>query len=93
MKTSGSELLRCGGGPRRRWRFSRRRRRRSHNSRPRQSAEIGIRSTIRGEPGAPPHYAVPDFIALTTDKETVGCSQADRARCCGTTCRSSASST
>jgi TolB protein len=29
-----------------------------------------IRTTIRGEPGAPPHYAVPDFIALTTDKET-----------------------
>jgi TolB protein len=33
-------------------------------------AEIGIRTTIRGEPGAPPHYAVPDFIALTSDKET-----------------------
>ena len=38
---------------------------------PTPAAEIGIRTTIRGEPGAPPHYAVPDFIALTTDKETV----------------------
>jgi TolB protein len=27
--------------------------------------------TIRGEVGAPPHYAVPDFTPLTTDKETV----------------------
>ena len=38
---------------------------------PTPAAEIGIRTTIRGETGAPPHYAVPDFIALTTDKETV----------------------
>ena len=38
---------------------------------PTPSAEIGIRTTIRGEPGAPPHYAVPDFIALSNDKETV----------------------
>jgi TolB protein len=37
---------------------------------PAPAPEIGIRTTIRGEPGAPPHYAVPDFIALTTDKET-----------------------
>jgi TolB protein len=37
---------------------------------PPASAEIEIRTTIRGEPGAPPHYAVPDFIALTSDKET-----------------------
>ena len=36
-----------------------------------QQPEQVIRTTIRGEPGAPPHYAVPDFIALTTDKETV----------------------
>jgi TolB protein len=27
--------------------------------------------SITGEPGAPPHYAVPDFVALTLDKETV----------------------
>jgi TolB protein len=38
--------------------------------RPSPSEEIGIRTTIRGEPGVPPHYAVPDFIALTNDKET-----------------------
>ena len=38
---------------------------------PAPAAEIGIRTTIRGEPGAPPHYAVPDFVALSTDKETV----------------------
>jgi TolB protein len=37
---------------------------------PSPSEEIGIRTTIRGEPGVPPHYAVPDFIALTNDKET-----------------------
>jgi TolB protein len=29
-----------------------------------------IRLAITGEPGTPPHYAVPDFIALTPDKET-----------------------
>ena len=34
------------------------------------SGQIEIQTTIRGEPGAPPHYAVPDFIALTNDKET-----------------------
>jgi TolB protein len=34
------------------------------------SGQIEIQTTIRGEPGAPPHYAVPDFIALTSDKET-----------------------
>ena len=34
------------------------------------SGQIEIQTTIRGEPGAPPHYAVPDFIALTPDKET-----------------------
>ena len=38
---------------------------------PTPSTEIEIKTTIRGEPGAPPHYAVPDFIALTNDKETV----------------------
>jgi TolB protein len=37
---------------------------------PAPSAEVGIRTTIRGEPGVPPHYAVPDFVALTPDKET-----------------------
>jgi TolB protein len=37
---------------------------------PPPSEEIGIRTTIRGEPGVPPHYAVPDFVALTPDKET-----------------------
>ena len=34
------------------------------------SGQIEIQTTIRGEPGAPPHYAVPDFIPLTPDKET-----------------------
>lgn len=37
---------------------------------PATSTEFEISTTIRGEPGAPPHYAVPDFIALTNDKET-----------------------
>ncbi len=34
------------------------------------AAQFEIKTTIRGEAGAPPHYAVPDFIALTNDKET-----------------------
>jgi hypothetical protein len=34
------------------------------------SSPSEISTTVRGEPGAPPHYAVPDFIPLTTDKET-----------------------
>jgi len=38
---------------------------------PSTDTEVGIRTKISGEPGAPPHYAVPDFIALTNDKETV----------------------
>jgi TolB protein len=38
---------------------------------PPTSTDFEIKTTIRGEPGAPPHYAVPDFIALTTDKESV----------------------
>jgi TolB protein len=37
---------------------------------PTPSTEFEIKTTIRGEPGVPPHYAVPDFIALTNDKET-----------------------
>jgi TolB protein len=37
---------------------------------PAQTPETVVRTTIRGEAGAPPHYAVPDFIALTNDKET-----------------------
>ncbi|MEN3338046.1 MAG: TolB protein [Acidobacteriota bacterium] len=36
---------------------------------PRQSGEISL--TINGAPGLPPKYAVPDFIALTSDPETV----------------------
>jgi TolB protein len=36
---------------------------------PRQSDEIVVR--IGGAPGLPPKYAVPDFIALTNDAETV----------------------
>jgi TolB protein len=36
---------------------------------PRQSDQIVLR--INGSPGLPPKYAVPDFLALTTDAETV----------------------
>lgn len=36
---------------------------------PRQPSEIEV--TINGAPGLPPRYAVPDFIALTNDAETV----------------------
>ena len=34
------------------------------------AAETVIRTRITGDVGAPPHYAVPDFIPLTNDKET-----------------------
>jgi TolB protein len=37
---------------------------------PPTSTEFELKTTIHGEPGVPPHYAVPDFIALTNDKET-----------------------
>lgn len=36
---------------------------------PRQSDQIVVK--IQGAPGAPPKYAVPDFIALTNDAETL----------------------
>src|SRR4051812_25292713 len=36
---------------------------------PRQSGEISL--TINGPPGLPPKYAVPDFLALTNDPDTV----------------------
>ncbi len=36
---------------------------------PRPQTEISV--TITGDIGAPPHYAVPDFIALTNEKETI----------------------
>jgi TolB protein len=36
---------------------------------PRQAGEISL--TINGAPGLPPKYAVPDFVALTNDPETV----------------------
>ena len=38
---------------------------------PTASGPTEVVITIRGEAGAPPHYAVPDFIPLTTDKETI----------------------
>ena len=38
---------------------------------PAPTGETVLRTTITGEPGVPPHYAVPEFIALTPDKETV----------------------
>ena len=34
------------------------------------SGPTELELTIRGDAGAPPHYAIPDFIALTNDKET-----------------------
>ena len=36
---------------------------------PKQSGEVVF--TITGVPGLPPKYAVPDFVALTNDAETV----------------------
>ncbi len=36
---------------------------------PQQPPEISL--TITGGPGTPPHFAVPDFLALTNDAETV----------------------
>src|SRR5262245_29750592 len=41
----------------------------SQEQQPRQPGEIVL--TIKGSPGMPPRYAVPDFIALTNDAETV----------------------
>jgi TolB protein len=38
---------------------------------PPSAGQTIVEITIRGEAGAPAHYAVPDFIALTSDKETV----------------------
>jgi TolB protein len=35
-----------------------------------QSSATEISVSIRGDAGAPPHYAVPDFVPLTNDKET-----------------------
>ena len=35
------------------------------------AAQTDLVLKISGSPGAPPHYAVPDFIPLTQDKETV----------------------
>jgi TolB protein len=35
-----------------------------------QEGPTEFRLRITGESGAPPHYAVPDFIALTSDKDT-----------------------
>jgi TolB protein len=38
---------------------------------PTDAGPTEVRIAIRGEAGAPPHYAVPEFIPLTNDKETV----------------------
>jgi TolB protein len=35
------------------------------------AAQTDLVLKISGSPGAPPHYAVPDFIPLTQDKETI----------------------
>jgi TolB protein len=37
---------------------------------PRAAPPTELVLVIRGDAGAPPHYAVPDFTALTSDKET-----------------------
>ena len=42
----------------------------SQQTPPNPPSETVYEFTIRGEAGAPPHYAVPDFIPLTPDKET-----------------------
>ena len=59
--------------------------------RPAQQSEIEL--SITGEPGAPPKYAVPDFIALSPDADTVGGGQDDCGRALGRSRRSSGSST
>ncbi|HEY3381402.1 MAG TPA: Tol-Pal system beta propeller repeat protein TolB [Vicinamibacterales bacterium] len=41
----------------------------AQNPVPPQQGQIAVQ--ITGEPGAPPRFAVPDFVALTTDAETV----------------------
>ena len=51
-----------------RWRPRRLRRRRPPPDQQRQQSEIEL--SISGEPGAPPRYAVPDFLALSADPET-----------------------
>ena len=43
-----------------------------------RSSRARSSTTISGEAGAPPRLAVPDFIALSTDAETVAIAQDDR---------------
>ena len=50
---------------------------------PQQQSEIEL--SITGEPGAPPKYAVPDFIALSPRPGNGGGGEDHRSRCCGTT--------
>ena len=48
---------------------------------PRQQGEVSI--SITGPPGLPPKYAVPDFIALTNDTETVAAAKTSESRRAG----------
>ena len=48
--------------------WARVRKRRRHRRRPQQPSDIS--TTISGEPGTPPRFAVPAFIALSADAET-----------------------
>ena len=50
---------------------------------PRQPSEIVL--TINGAPGLPPKFAVPDFIALSSDAGDRRRREDHRRRCCGTT--------
>jgi TolB protein len=43
----------------------------TQQAQPPQKPQSEIVLTIRGEAGAPPHYAVPDFIPLSQDAETL----------------------
>ena len=46
---------------------------------PRQPSEIGV--VLTGDPGTPPRLAVPDFLALSNDKETQEIARAYGAVC------------
>ena len=55
-------------------------------ARPPSQQPTEISTTISsGEAGAPPRFAVPDFIALSSDAETVGGRRRRSRGCCGTT--------
>ena len=47
------------------------------NQTPQQPSDVGI--VISGDPGSPPRIAVPDFLALSNDRETQDVAQVDPA--------------